>query len=73
VSEDQRGRVTSVFVALQESTGLLSSIAIGVLASIIVVRPTLVAAAVLLAGLGLVGVRAVVRVGGAGRERVGSP
>jgi MFS family permease len=73
VSEDQRGRVTSVFVALQESTGLLSSIAIGVLASIIVVRPTLVVAAVLLAGLGLAGVRAVVRVGGAGRERVGAP
>jgi hypothetical protein len=65
--------VTSVFVALQESTGLLSSIAIGVLASIIVVRPTLVVAAVLLAGLGLAGVRAVVRVGGAGRERVGAP
>jgi MFS family permease len=70
VSEDQRGRVTSVCVALQESMGLLSSIAVGVLAAFIVVRPTLVVGAALLAVLGLVGVRAVLRVRGSRRERV---
>jgi MFS family permease len=70
VSEGERGRVTSVFVALQETTGLLSSIAIGVLAAAIVVRPTLVVSAVLLALLGLAGLRAVVRVRGSRREPV---
>jgi MFS family permease len=70
VIEEQRGRVTSVFVALQESMGLVSSIAVGVLAAVIVVRPTLVAGAALLAVLGLVGLRAVVRVRGSERERL---
>ena len=69
VVEDQRGRVTSVFVALQEAMGLLSSILVGVLAAIIVVRPTLVSGAVLLAALGAAGLRAVVRVRGSGRDR----
>jgi MFS family permease len=69
VREDQRGRVTSLFVALQESMGLLSSIAVGVLAAVIVVRPTLVVGAALLAVLGVVGIRAVVRVRGSERER----
>ncbi len=69
VSEDQRGRVTSVFVALQESMGLLSSIAVGVLAAVIAVRPTLIVASALLVVLGLVGVRGVVRMGGSERER----
>ncbi|MGZ4147117.1 MAG: hypothetical protein ACXVPL_05370, partial [Actinomycetota bacterium] len=69
VSEDQRGRVTSVFVALQESMGLLSSIAVGVLAAVIAVRPTLIAGSALLAVLGLVGIRAVVRMRGSERER----
>jgi MFS family permease len=70
VREDRRGRVTSVFVALQESTGLLSSVAIGVLAAIIVVRPTLVAGSVLLAALGAVGLRAAARVRGSEGERL---
>jgi MFS family permease len=70
VGEAQRGRVTSVFVALQESTGLISSIAIGVLASVIVVRPTLIVAAVLLSVLGLAGLRAVVRARRTAGERV---
>jgi MFS family permease len=68
VVEEQRGRVTSVFVALQESMGLVSSVLVGVLAAIIVVRPTLVVGAVLLATLGLAGLRAVVRVRGSERE-----
>jgi Na+/melibiose symporter-like transporter len=70
VVEEQRGRVTSVFVALQESMGLVSSIAVGVLAAVIVVRPTLVVGAALLAALGLAGLRAVVRVRGSDGERV---
>jgi MFS family permease len=70
VTEDQRGRVTSVFVALQESMGLVSSIAIGVLAAIIVVRPTLLVGSVLLGVLGVLGLRAVARVRGSSRERV---
>jgi MFS family permease len=70
VVEEQRGRVTSVFVALQESMGLLSSILVGVLAAVIVVRPTLVVGATLLAVLGLVGLRAVVRVRRSHRERL---
>jgi MFS family permease len=70
VSEDQRGRVTSVFVALQESMGLVSSIAIAALASIIIVRPTLVVSALLLIALGAVGVRAVVRASRFEREHV---
>jgi MFS family permease len=70
VSEEQRGRVTSVFVALQESMGLLSSIAIAVLASIIVVRPTLVVSALLIIALGAAGVRAVVRASRFEREHV---
>jgi MFS family permease len=69
VSEDQRGRVTSVFVALQESMGLVSSIAIGVLAAVIVVRPTLLVGSVLLGLLGLLGLRAVARMRGSARER----
>jgi MFS family permease len=70
VTEEQRGRVTSVFVALQESMGLLSSILVGLFAAVIVVRPTLVVSAVLLAVLGLVGLRAVLRVRGSRRERL---
>ena len=70
VVEEQRGRVTSVFVALQESMGLLSSILVGVLAAVLVVRPTLIASAALLVVLGLFGLRAVVRVRGSERDRV---
>ncbi len=57
VSEDQRGRVTSVFVALQESMGLVSSVAILVLGGLIVVRPTLVVSGAVLAAMGLAGLR----------------
>lgn len=58
VAEDQRGRVTSVFVALQESAGLASSIAVFVLGSAIAVGPSLVAAGVLVTLMGLAGLRA---------------
>jgi MFS family permease len=70
VAEEQRGRVTSVFVALQESMGLLSSILVGVFAAVIVVRPTLVTTSALLAVLGLLGLRAVLRVRGSRRDRL---
>jgi MFS family permease len=70
VIEEQRGRVTSVFVALQESMGLVSSVAVGVLAAAIVVRPTLVVGAGLLAVLGLAGLRAVLRMRGSQRDRI---
>jgi MFS family permease len=59
--EEQRGRVTSVFVSLQESAGLASSLALLVLGGLVVVQPTLVAAGALLTVIGLVGLRAVVR------------
>ena len=58
VVEEQRGRVTGVFVALQETMGLASSLVILVLGGVIVVRPTLVGASAVLIALGLVGVRA---------------
>jgi Na+/melibiose symporter-like transporter len=61
IPEEQRGRVTSVFVAMQETAGLASSLALLVLGSLIVVRPTLVAAGASLTLIGLVGLRAVVR------------
>ncbi len=57
VREEQRGRVTSVFVALQESMGLVSSLVLFALASAVVVRPTIVVAGALLAAVGLVGLR----------------
>ena len=68
IPEDQRGRVTSVFVSMQESAGLASSIALLVLGDIVIVRPTLVGSGALLAAMGLVGFRAIVRLE-AGRER----
>ena len=58
VREEQRGRVTSVFVALQESMGLVSSLALLALAGVIVVRPTVVVSGAVLAAMGLVGFRA---------------
>jgi predicted MFS family arabinose efflux permease len=61
VSEDQRGRVTSVFVALQESAGLASSLAVLALGSLVVVGPTLVAAGAIVTLMGVVGVRAEAR------------
>jgi MFS family permease len=69
VTEDQRGRVTSVFVALQEGMGLLSSLVILALGSLIVVRPTLVASGAVLGAMGLLGLRtAAVAAGSAARR-----
>jgi predicted MFS family arabinose efflux permease len=65
ITEDERGRVTSVFVALQESAGLASSLAIFALGSRVPVGPTLIAAGMLTGVLGALGVRAESR---AGRE-----
>jgi MFS family permease len=58
VSEEQRGRVTGVFVALQETMGLVSSLALLVLSAVIVVRPTMVVSSAILVLIGLLGVRA---------------
>ena len=58
VPEDQRGRVTGVFVALQESAGLASSLVVLVLGSVVVVQPTLVLAGGLVAVMGVGGLRA---------------
>jgi len=58
VAERERGRVTSVFVALQEAMGLLSSVVILSLGNVVPVQATLVAGGLLLAMLGGVGVRA---------------
>ncbi len=57
VREEQRGRVTSVFVALQESMGLFSSIALLVIAGAVVVRPTIVVSGGVVAAIGLLGLR----------------
>jgi MFS family permease len=57
VPEEQRGRVTGVFVALQESAGLTSSLAILVLGSLVLVQPTLIAAGAAIALMGIVGFR----------------
>lgn len=61
VVEDQRGRVTSLFVALQETMGLVSSLLILVLGGLIVVRPTLMGAGVILTAVGLSGLRSPLR------------
>jgi MFS family permease len=58
IPEDQRGRVTSVFVAFQESAGLASSLAVLVLGPLVRVQPTLVVSGAVVAVLGLVGLRA---------------
>lgn len=59
IGEDQRGRVTGVFVAMQESAGLASSLTILVLGSLVIVQPTLVVSGLLIAAMGVVGLRAV--------------
>src|SRR5919197_1154262 len=58
VSEEQRGRVTGLFVALQETRGLVSSLALQALAPLIVVRPTMMGSSLVLVTIGLLGVRA---------------
>ena len=57
VAEDQRGRVTGVFVALQEAMGLLSSLVILSFGTAVPVQGTLVIGGVALAALGGVGLR----------------
>jgi hypothetical protein len=65
VAEEQRGRVTSVFVALQEFMGLVSSLLIFGLGTWIVVRPTLIGAGIVLAVFALAGLRSFVGARGA--------
>jgi acyl-[acyl-carrier-protein]-phospholipid O-acyltransferase/long-chain-fatty-acid--[acyl-carrier-protein] ligase len=57
VAEDQRGRVTSVFVAMQEAMGLVSSLVILALGNVVPVQATLVAGGAALAALGAAGMR----------------
>ena len=59
--EEHRGRVTSVFVSLQESAGLASSLVLLVGGGLVVVQPALVTAGALLTAIGLLGLRAVMR------------
>jgi hypothetical protein len=61
IPEDQRGRVTSVFVALQETAGLASSLALLAFGGIVAVQPTLVASGAVLTAMGVMGLRAVAR------------
>lgn len=56
--EEQRGRVTSIFGSAQESMGIVSAVTVMLLGPLVVVRPTLVAAAVVLLLTGVVAVRA---------------
>jgi DHA3 family macrolide efflux protein-like MFS transporter len=64
VSEDQRGRVTSLFVATQESMGLLGSIAIFIVGSAVPVRGTMVVCGAIVAVIGIIGFRLAVSMGG---------
>jgi DHA3 family macrolide efflux protein-like MFS transporter len=57
VREDQRGRVTSMFVATQEAVGLLGSIAIFILGTAVPVRSTMVVCGAVVAVIGLLGFR----------------
>jgi MFS family permease len=59
--EDQTGRVTSVFVAVQECMGLASSLAILALGTLLLVRPTVVVSGSVLGVIGLLGLRALAR------------
>ena len=59
--EEQRGRVTSIFGSLQEMTGIVSSVVIIALGSLVVIRPTLCGAGVLVILTGVVGFRAAIR------------
>ena len=61
VVEEQRGRVTSVFVAVQEAMGLVSSLVILALGTLIVVGPTLVGSGVVLGIIGIMGLRSFMR------------
>jgi hypothetical protein len=59
--EEQRGRVTSIFGSLQEMTGIVSSVVIIALGSLVVIRPTLCGAGILVILTGAVGFRAAIR------------
>ncbi len=56
--EEQRGRVTSIFGSLQETMGIVSALAILALGSLVVVRPTIAGAGVVVLAVGLAGLRA---------------
>ncbi len=56
--EGQRGRVTSIFGALQETMGIVSALALLALGSLVVVRPTIIGAGVVVIVVGLLGLRA---------------
>jgi predicted MFS family arabinose efflux permease len=56
--EEQRGRVTSIFGALQETMGIVSALALLALGSLVVVQPTIVGAGVVVIVVGLLGLRA---------------
>jgi MFS family permease len=68
VREDQRGRVTSLFVATQEAFGLFGSITILIFGSAVPVRGTMVVCGAVVAVIGLVGFR--LASGAIGREPV---
>jgi MFS family permease len=68
-AEDLRGRVTSVMGMLQESSSVACSVAIAILGGLVLVRPSLVVAAVALIAGGLYGLRADRRI----RRRVERP
>lgn len=59
--EEQRGRVTAIFGSLQETTGIVSALALVFLGSLIMVQPTLVGAGIAVLIVGLVGLRAALR------------
>ena len=56
--EEKRGRVTSVFAVLQEGSALVVAAAVVGLGDLVVVRPSIVASAVLLGATGILGLAA---------------
>jgi predicted MFS family arabinose efflux permease len=59
--EEQRGRVTSIFGSLQEMTGIVSSVAIIALGSLVVIRPTLCGTGAFVILTGAIAFRAAIR------------
>jgi MFS family permease len=70
VTEDQRGRVTGVFVSLQEAMGLFAAAVLFAIGDAVPVRATLVLGGLLLAALGGAGVRAARRTSTGSRDAV---
>ena len=64
VGAEQRGRVTSVYAAMQEGMGVGAAVLILVLSPVIVIRPTLVGAGVVALLTGALGIRAAAAPGG---------